>query len=99
MMRGSLIFQVSSFNPERAYRILLSVVYSCLSFSQLFLSVYIPIIPRSNLRFARGEELHDVRVRDDYVGIALQRIEVMLRKAFADFGRSEQCAGFLECGI
>jgi hypothetical protein len=56
MMWGSLIFQVSSFNPERAYRILLSDVHTLLSFfANFFLWVYTPIMRPLDFTICAGQ--------------------------------------------
>lgn len=39
--------------------------------------------------FRLGQQLHHVCVGDDHIRITLERIEIMVRKAFAKFGWSE----------
>ena len=54
------------------------------------------LITRHALSFLPSEKFGHFRVCQNYVRVALQRVEVMMGKSYAAFGRSQQNPGFLQ---
>ncbi len=87
--RGRLVFGVDKLRTYQSSNNHLNPKTFCLLSGLRFLHQRLSKrFPASGLRLRN--EFHDIRVGDDYVRVALQGIEIMMRKTFAAFGWRQQ---------